>query len=184
MAFKKYFELFFIFLKLSAFGLGAASVTIPLIENEIVDKRKWIKKEEFIDIVALAQSAPGPITTKIAVFVGYRVAGVLGVIFTVLGSLMTPFICVLAVVPFFDKMKESATIVKAFKGIGPVLVAIVFAQAFRFGRTANLNRKTILFPIIVVLLISFLKFNPIHIIITVTILGIIYGVIKEGAEKE
>lgn len=183
MTWRKYFEMFYIFFKLSAFALGAASVTIPLIENEVVDKKQWINREEFIDIVALAQSAPGPITTNIAVFVGYKVAGILGVIFTVLGSIMTPFIGILIVAPFFDKMRDNAVVEKVFKGIGPALVAIIAAQAFRFGKTANLNRKSIVIPIIVALLIAFLKVNPIHIIIVAALLGIIYGTIKGGAAR-
>ncbi|MGI6176651.1 MAG: chromate transporter [Christensenellales bacterium] len=184
MGLKRYFEIFYIFLKLSAFGLGAASVTIPLIENEVVTKRGWIRKEEFIDIVALAQSAPGPITTKIAVFVGYRAAGVLGMVLTVLGSIITPFICILAAIPIFDKVKDSIAITKALKGIGPVLVAIVLAQAFRFGKTANLNRRNILFPIITVVLIIFVKINPIYIIVATVILGIVYGFIKKGGKRK
>ena len=83
-----YFEAFKIFFKIGAFTIGGGYAMVPLIEDEIVTKRKWIEQDDFLDLLAIAQSAPGILAVNIAIFVGYRLRGVKGSLVTSLGSIL------------------------------------------------------------------------------------------------
>ena len=92
-----YFEAFKIFFKIGAFTIGGGYAMVPLIEDEIVTKRKWIEQDDFLDLLAIAQSAPGILAVNIAIFVGYRLRGVKGSLVTSLGSILPSFLMILAI---------------------------------------------------------------------------------------
>ena len=91
---KIYFELFWIFFKIGTFTLGGGYAMVPLIQTEIVEKKKWIEKEEFINLLALAQSSPGALAINMAVFVGFKIKKYLGMIATVLGAALPAFLII------------------------------------------------------------------------------------------
>ena len=169
-------DIFIVFFKIGTFTIGGGYAMIPLIEKEVVDKKKWILKEEFVDMLALAQSSPGPIAVNISIFVGYRVAGFLGCIFAVLGAILTAFLILLAVAIYFVGVKDNAVVERIFKGIRPAVVALIAAPVIRMGKNAKINRKTIFIPIATVIFVAFLKINPIYIILASALGGIIYGI--------
>ena len=86
-----YLEAFSIFFKIGAFTIGGGYAMVPLIENEIVTKRNWIAKEDFIDLLAISQSAPGILAVNISIFIGYRLRGIRGSIITALGTILPSF---------------------------------------------------------------------------------------------
>lgn len=156
---------------------------IPLIEKEVVDRKQWIEREEFLDMLALAQSAPGPIAINTAVFVGYKMDGVKGVFFTLLGSVLPSFLIILIVAAFFVGIKDSVAVERAFKGIRPAVVALIAAPVIRMGKSAKITRKTIIIPIIATILVAFLKVTAVYVIIAAAILGIVYGrFLKKGGD--
>lgn len=178
---KKYFEMFYSFFKIGAFTLGGGYAMLPLIEREVVDKKQWINRDDFLDMLALAQSAPGPIAINTAVFVGYKIAGVPGMIFTVLGSVLPSFIIILIIASFFVGIKDNALVERAFKGIRPAVVALIAAPVIRLSKSAKVNKKTVIIPIICAALVAFLDITPVLIIIVAAIFGIVYGkYIKKG----
>lgn len=166
--------MFFIFFKIGAFTLGGGYAMVPLIEKEIVDKNKWINREDFIDMLALAQSAPGPIAVNTAVFVGYKVLGIPGVIVTVLGSVLPSFIIILLIAVFFVQVKDNQIVERIFKGIRPAVVALIAAPVIRLGKSAKINKKTLIIPVIAAISVAFLKVTPIIIIIAAAAGGIFY----------
>lgn len=181
---KKYFEMFYSFFKIGAFTLGGGYAMLPLIEREVVDKKQWIDRNDFLDMLALAQSAPGPIAINTAVFVGYKIAGIPGMIFTVLGSVLPSFIIILLIASFFIGIKDNAIVERAFKGIRPAVVALIAAPVIRLSQSAKINKKTIIIPIISAALVAFLDITPVFIILGAAILGILYGkYFKKGASK-
>ena len=97
----KYLKLFGIFFKIGAFTLGGGYAMLPLIQNEIVEKNNWIKEDEFLELLAMAQSAPGPIAVNVAVFVGYKIGGLPGTIITSLGTVLPSFLIILLMLPIF-----------------------------------------------------------------------------------
>jgi chromate transporter len=181
---KKYFEMFYSFFKIGAFTIGGGYAMIPLIEKEVVDKKQWINREDFLDMLALAQSAPGPIAINTAVFVGYKMAGIPGMIFTVLGSVLPSFIIILIIASFFVGIKDSEAVERAFKGIRPAVVALIAAPVLRLGKSAKINRKTVIIPILVAVLVAFAKITAVYIILAAAVLGILYGKFAKGREKK
>jgi chromate transporter len=181
---KRYFEMFYSFFKIGAFTIGGGYAMIPLIEKEVVDKKQWIDREDFLDMLALAQSAPGPIAINTAVFVGYKMAGIPGMIFTVLGSVLPSFIIILIIAAFFVGIKDSEAVERAFKGIRPAVVALIAAPVIRLGKSAKINRKTIIIPILVAVLVAFAKITAVYIILAAAVLGILYGKFAKGRENK
>jgi chromate transporter len=181
---KKYFEMFYSFFKIGAFTIGGGYAMIPLIEKEVVDKKQWIDRDDFLDMLALAQSAPGPIAINTAVFVGYKMAGIPGMIFTVLGSVLPSFIIILIIASFFVGIKDSEAVERAFKGIRPAVVALIAAPVLRLGKSAKINRKTIIIPILVAVLVAFAKITAVYIILAAAVLGILYGKFAKGRENK
>jgi chromate transporter len=176
---KKLWKLFVIFLKIGTFTIGGGYAMVPLIEKEVVDKKKWIDRDDFLDMLALAQSAPGPIAVDVAVFVGYKVAGVPGSIVSVLGSILTAFVVLLATAVYFTGVKDNAIIGRIFNGIRPAVVALIAAPVIRLGKSAKINRKTIIIPVITVILVAFLNVNPIYVILASILAGLLFGTMKK-----
>lgn len=172
---RNYLEMFCSFFKIGAFTIGGGYAMLPLIEKEVVDKKKWIDREEYIDMIALAQSAPGPIAVNTSVFVGYRVAGLPGAIVTTLGSVLPSFIIIVFVALFFIGIKENAIVERAFKGIRPAVVALIAAPVINLSKSAKINKYNFFIPVVAAVLVAFLKLTPIFIIIISAVGGIIYG---------
>jgi chromate transporter len=171
----KLLELFFIFLKIGTFTIGGGYAMIPLIEKEIVDKKGWIDRDDFIDMLALAQSSPGPIAVNTAIFVGYKVAGFIGSIIAVFGSIITVFFIMVIIALYFIGIKDNVVVERIFKGIRPAVVALIAAPVLRMGKNAKINRKTIIIPIAAVIFIVFLKVSAIYVILVSALGGLILG---------
>lgn len=180
----QYWELFKIFFRIGAFTIGGGYAMVPLIEDEIVAKRKWIKSEDFLDLLAIAQSSPGILAVNIAIFVGYHLKGMKGSLVTSLGAILPSFLMILAIALFFQQFKDNVYVEKIFKGIRPAVVALIAAPTFKLGKSAKINRYTILIPVISALLIWLLGFSPIWIIIAAGVGGFVYGRFYNRKTKE
>lgn len=162
---KIYWQLFTIFFRIGAFTIGGGYAMVPLIENEIVTKRNWITKEEFLDLLAIAQSTPGVLAANISIFVGYKLRGIRGSIITTLGAVLPSFFIILAVAAFFRDIKDNAVVERIFKGIRPAVVALIAAPVFNMAKAAKINRYNVWIPVVSALLIWQLGFSPVWIII-------------------
>lgn len=174
-----YLQSFFSCVKIGAFTIGGGYAMIPLIEREFVEKRGWIDKEDFVDILALAQSAPGILAINVAIFVGYRLKGVKGSIVTTLGTALPSFLIILAIALFFSNFKDNHYVQSVFKGIRPAVVALIAVPVFNMAKTAKVNRYTAIIPIAAALLIWQLQVSPILIIVVAAAAGFVYGRIKQ-----
>lgn len=172
---KKYWELFYSFLKIGTFTIGGGYAMVPLIEKEVVENKKWVEKREFIDILALAQSSPGPIAINTAVFVGYKTGGLIGILFTTLGSVLPSILSILIIATFFTNIKDNIIVEKIFKGIRPAVVSLICVSVIGFGKNADINRRNIIIPVVVVILVAFLKVTAVFIIIGAAFGGILYS---------
>lgn len=128
---------------------------ISIIEKEIVDKHRWIEREEFIDLLAVAQSLPGILAVNIAVSVGDKIRGLRGSMAAAAGTILPSFAMILAIAVFLtpETIKNNETLTAIFKGIRPAVVALIVAPVISSARSAKLNRFTIWIPIAVALLI-------------------------------
>ena len=168
-----YWKLFVIFAKIGAFTIGGGVAMIPLIEREVVHKNKWIAPEDFLDIISIAQSAPGLIAVNVSIFVGHRLARIKGSIVATLGSVMPPFIIILLVAAVFTTFQNDPTVQAVFKGIRPAVVALIAAPVFRMAVQNRLNWITGGIAVATTVLIAFLRISPIWIIITAIAGGLI-----------
>ena len=175
-----YLEAFSIFFKIGAFTIGGGYAMVPLIENEIVTKRHWIEKEDFVDLLAISQSSPGILAVNISIFIGYRLKGIKGSIVTALGTVLPSFLIILAIAMFFHNFKDNAIVERIFKGIRPAVVALIAAPTFSMAKSARINRFNIWIPIVSALLIWLLGFSPIWIIIGAGLGGFLYGKRKKN----
>lgn len=168
-----YWQLFSSFFRIGSFTLGGGYAMIPLIQHEVVEKRKWIEEEEFIDMVAMAQSAPGVIAINTSIFVGYKLKGVKGSITCALGSALPSFLIILTIAICFTSFADNPVVERIFKGIRPAVVALIVAPLWRMSKAAKLTWKTAFIPIVAALLIWQLNVSPILIVMVAIVVGII-----------
>jgi len=131
-----FFQLFWTYLKIGTFTLGGGYAMLPLIQREVVDRKGWIDEEEFLNMIALAQAAPGLIAVNSAIFIGWRVGGWRGVCGAVLGAVLPSFLIILAIAMVFQDWKELPAVEAAFKGIRPAVVALIAAPLVKMAKSA------------------------------------------------
>lgn len=161
-----YRQLFTSFLRIGAFTFGGGWAMISLIQKEVVEKRRWLNEEEFLDLLAVAQSLPGILAVNISVAVGDKLRGMRGSIASALGTILPSFLIILCIAIFLtpDLIKTNRVISAIFQGIRPAVVALIVAPVITSAKAAKIGWKTVWIPVAVALLIwSRLPFisNPI-----------------------
>lgn len=161
---------------------------LPLIQREVVDRKGWIDEEEFLNMIALAQAAPGLIAVNSAIFIGWRVGGWRGVCGAVLGAVLPSFVIILMIAMIFSEWKELPAVEAAFKGIRPAVVALIAAPLFKMAKTAmkdktldkgqgtrDKGRKALplLVSLAAALLIWLGHMNPVWVILTTIVITIV-----------
>ena len=177
-------EAFITFFKIGIFTLGGGYAMIPLIEEEVVNRKQWVSKDEMLDLIAIAQSCPGVFAINIATFIGYKLNKTRGAIATTIGTALPSFLIILAIAMFFSQFKDNPYVAAMFKGIRPAVVALIAVPTFNLGKRAQLNMWTIWIPIVSALLIWLLGVSPIWIIIAAGIGGYIYGKLGDKGVKD
>ena len=128
---KGYLSLFLTMLKIRLFTFGGGYAMIALFENEFVEKRKWLEKDEFLDVAAIAESTPGPIAINAATYIGYKKAGIIGSIIATLGICIPSFIIIYAISLFFDAFLSLTLVAYAFKGIQICVVYLILTAGLK-----------------------------------------------------
>ena len=148
-------QLFITFFKIGAFTFGGGWAMISIMEREIVDKHKWLDREEFLDLLAVAQSLPGILAVNISVAVGDRLRGLKGSIISAFGTILPSFIMILCIAIFLtpDLIKNNATLSAIFSGIRPAVVALIVAPVVSSAKAAGIGWRNIFIPVGVALLI-------------------------------
>lgn len=148
-------QLFYSFFKIGAFTFGGGWAMISIIEREIVTKSNWVRREEFLDLLAVAQSLPGILAVNIAVSVGDSLRGKRGAVAAALGTIMPSFLIILCIALFLtpDLINGNHVVSAIFRGIRPAVVALIVAPVISAARAARLNWKTVWIPVVVALTI-------------------------------
>lgn len=157
---------------------------IPLMEEELVDRHHWLTNEEFMDIIALSQTMPGIFAANMAVHVGWRLRGVPGAIFSIVGNILVPILIILALAMGLQYLQGNAVVEAIFKGVRPVVVALIAAPVFRMAKTAKISRYNFWIPVVAALLIWLLGISPIWVILVAGIGGFVYGKYLEKKEVQ
>lgn len=148
---------------------------IPLIEEEVVNKRKWIDREAFLDLLAVAQTIPGVFAVNMSINIGYRLRKTRGAVTCALGCVLPSFLIILAIALFFHSFRDNKTMEAIFKGIRPAVVALIAAPCIKLARSARITLSNVWLPVGAALLIWLLGVSPVYIILTVGIGGYMYG---------
>lgn len=170
-----YIDSFLTFAKIGSFTLGGGYAMLPLIEKEVVEKKKWIDSQEFLDLVAIAQSAPGVFAVNISIFIGYKMKKIPGALCVTLGSILPSFLIILLIALFFHQFKDNTVVESIFKGIRPAVVALIAVPTIKMAKNAQITRFNIWIPVVSTLLIWLLGISPIYIIMAAGIGGYLYG---------
>ncbi len=156
---------------------------LPLIQREVVDRKGWIDEQEFLNMIALAQAAPGLIAVNSAIFIGWRIGGWKGVCGAVLGAVLPSFLIVLGIAMVFADWKELPAVEAVFKGIRPAVVALIAAPLFKLAKSAKISWLTALIPIAAALLIWLGGVNPVWVIVSTIVITLIVVDIVERRRK-
>ena len=157
---------------------------IPLMEKELVDRHHWLTNEEFMDIIALSQTMPGVFAANMAVHVGWRMRGVPGAIFSLVGNILVPILIILALAMGLHYLQGNTVVEAVFKGVRPVVVALIAAPVFRMAKTAKISLYNFWIPVVAALLIWLLGISPIWVILVAGIGGFVYGKYLEKKEVQ
>ena len=186
---KGYLSLFLTMLKIGLFTFGGGYAMIALLENEFVEKKKWLKKDEFLDVAAIAESTPGPIAINAATYIGYKNAGIIGSMIATLGISIPSFVIIYAISLFFDAFLSLTLVAYAFKGIQVCVVYLILSAGLRMLKQM---KKTAFNVIIisatiicmVVLSLFAVKFSTIFYILISGALGVVVFLLGKLGKEE
>jgi chromate transporter len=164
-------KMFFVFLKVGAFTLGGGYAMIPLIEKEVVEKNKWVNEEEFLNIIALAQTIPGAVAINSATYIGYRIFGFIGGIVGCLGIMLPSVISILLIAIFFIQFQNTLVIQSMFKGIRPAVAVLIFIAFIKLAKPLEKKLLSLSWIACIVLLITIFHVHPILVIVGSGLLG-------------
>ncbi|TBL75606.1 chromate transporter [Paenibacillus thalictri] len=165
--------IFWTFFKISPVTFGGGYAMIPVIEEEVVAKRKWISSEEMLDVLSIAGSAPGGIGVNAAAFIGYRLAGIAGASAAVLGIGLPTFLIIFIFSLVLGLFRSNPMVEAAFKGIHAAVIALIVIAAYRMGKSAVKDKTTLVTAIVALLLLIDFNVHPILMIV----LGLFVGVV-------
>ena len=177
-------EMFLSFAKIGTFTLGGGFAMVPLMESEIVDKRHWLTKEEFLDVIIVSQTSPGVFAANMASHVGYKIGGKTGGVVATLGVVVPSVLMILLIAMFFQQFKSIRWVEKMFMGIRPAVVALIAAPVFTMAKSARLNKRNLWIPVVAAVLIKCFDVSPIYIIFVAALSGFVYGRYKRKQEKK
>ena len=192
---KKYLQLFFLMLKIGLFTFGGGYAMLALLENEFIAKRKWIDHEDFMDMLAIAESTPGPIAINSATYIGYKRGGVLGSVACTVGVCIPSIAIIFAISLFFDRFLSIAWVAAAIRGIQACVIFLILSAGLKLlKKLPRTPLCMILFGATLACMVSFslfaVKFSTIFYIligaavgVMVYLIGLAHSKRKKGDEK-
>lgn len=184
---KKLWKLFWIFFKIGAFTFGGGLGMIPFITKEIVDKNKWLDNKEMLDIIAIAQSTPGVIAVNTATYVGAKVKGFWGAVFSSIGVMLPSFLIIIIISPFIVKYRQIKLVSYALIGVRSAVVVLIASAVIRLYKANKMDIFNITIMVITFLLITLsqLKVLPFNVDIVFILIGCaLIGIIKGAIQRK
>ncbi|MGD9559672.1 MAG: chromate transporter [Oscillospiraceae bacterium] len=184
--FKNYMRLFTSTFYISAFTLGGGYVIVPLMKRHFVDKLGWLEEEEMLNMVAIAQSAPGAMAVNTSILVGWRLLGAGGAAMAILGTVLPPFIIMSVLSLFYTTFQSNPVVGAVLKGMMAGVCAVIFDVVITMGWNVLKRKKTLPAVIMAAAFVAqyFLKINVIYIIIFCAVLGALVQLHDQKSGKE
>lgn len=172
-------ELFIVFFKLGAFTIGGGIAMLPLLQNTMIEEKKWFTKEEFVDIVAVCQSLPGVVAINMATYVGYKKKGILGSIVATLGVSLPSFVIILIIAKFVTSLGDNGVVMGAMAGLRAAALGLVVIAIIQLAPAAIKNKWSLLVALAAFVLIAVIGVNTAYVIMLFIMLGITGVVVKD-----
>lgn len=144
---------------------------LPLMERELVGP--YLSKEDFLDITAVAQSAPGIMAINVAILTGYRLKRTSGAFFAACGAALPSFIIILLIALFFQKFAENPLVRRIFRGVRPAVVALIMVPVFTLSKSAGVTLKTVWVCVATALAVWLLKISPVYVVLIAVLCGVL-----------
>ena len=188
---KKVLRMFLVMVKIGLFTFGGGYAMIALLESELVAKRKWLEKDEFLDMIAVAESTPGPVAVNMATFIGYRQGGVAGAAFSTLGVCLPSFLIIFGSSFFFDAFLSLSYVSYAFKGIRVCVIYLILSSGWKLLKTMERTPFSLLlfgtvFSALLIFSLLSVRFSSVLYILLSALAGFFLYLIqkiRKGADK-
>ncbi len=181
---KLLWQLFLTFFRIGAFTFGGGYAMIPMIEREVAEKKKWITGEELLEVVAVAESTPGPIAVNAATYVGYRTAGFAGAVAGTLGIILPSFAIILALSALLRRFYTFRAVRYAFMGIRAGVLALIIRALVSMYRKAPKNVFSYVIMALAFIVTAALPVDPVYVIIGCAVFGLVHSYVAGRREKE
>ena len=178
------FKIFATFFKIGGFTFGGGYAMIPLIQKEAVEKNKWVTDDDILEIIAIAESTPGPIAINSATFVGYRACGVLGSFFATLGVVLPSFLVILVISFVLRQFQELRAIQYAFQGIRAGVLALLFKALWGMYKKTPKGWVSYVVMAGAFLATAFLNVNVLYVIIGCAVFGLVTSLVADRRMKQ
>ena len=177
-------QLFVTFFKIGLFTFGGGYAMIPLIQKEAAEKKKWIGEEDIIEIVAIAESTPGPIAINAATFIGYKTAGFWGAFAGTLGLVLPSFFVILAVSFLLREFYEVRAVRYAFMGIRAAVLALIIKALISMYRQSPKKIVSCIIMAVSLILVAFLKVPVVFVILGCGACGLVSSLIEKRRQTK
>ena len=170
---KNLFNLYLSFAKIGTFTIGGGLAMMPMMQAELIEKRKWITDEELIDYYAVGQSTPGIVAVNVATFVGYKQMGIIGGIFATLGMVTPSLVIIMILAGLINSINDFPVVKKALKGINVAVAALLTSTIINFMKKTIKKFTNAIFMLISFLLVFVLKLPSFWIILFALLIGVV-----------
>lgn len=180
-----YWTLFISTFTLSAFTFGGGYVIVPLMRKKFVETLKWIDEEEMMDLIAIAQSAPGPIAVNSSIIIGYRLAGIPGAFVTVFGTVLPPMITLSVISLFYTAFRDNVVVNLVLKGMGIGVAAVIVDVVYTMGKNIVVTKNLLSIIVMILSLVAALifKVNVIWVILACGVIGAVNVIVQDRKSK-
>ena len=175
-------QLFWSFFKIGSFTIGGGYAMIPLMEKELVERRGWLNKEDFLDVLSVAQALPGIFAANVATEVGSRLRGTRGAVTAVAGNIVMPVLFILILAIFFREFRDNRVVESIFMGIRPAVVALIAAPVFKMAKVSKVSRRNFWIPLLAAVLIWAFGVSPVLVIAAAAVGGFLYGRLEKEVQ--
>lgn len=180
----KVLDLFLTFLKIGGFTFGGGYAMIPLIEHEICENKKWLDSKDILEVIAVAESTPGPIAINAATFVGYRTAGILGAAAATFGVVLPSFVIISLLSAVLQRFQEVRAVKYAFMGIRACIPALILKAVWSMYKASPKGVFEFFIMAAALILAAFVGFDAVYIIVGCAVFGLIHSFVIGRGEKE
>lgn len=181
---QKIIKLFTTFFRIGAFTFGGGYAMIPLIQKETVETHKWITDDDILEIIAIAESTPGPIAINSATFVGFRVAGVFGSVAATLGVVLPSFIIISVIALLLNEFQHIQAVKYAFWGIRAGVLALVLKALINMYKKCKKNVMAYIVMALAFIGAAILGIHVLIIIVACAVIGLVYSLVKKGGNEQ